>query len=758
MRTSLCLVVALNGCLVSEQTVQCTDDPRCEPSYVRSAFVLGKLDAVSNAYTRGLNGPVAVTVLGTQLFVSDSSNDRVLVWNGWPTRDYQPADLVIGQKQLDLLERGVMPYSILLPMYMSGDDKRLFVGTNAYASLMPVDANRLVLFGLPLQQNNPAFVASNNVGATPAGAIGSNFLLPSPLLYSGVLFVADQGYSRVLRWNPADRVSSPSPTLVLGQANYTSGAPSVSSSGLSAPLGSPATDGNRLFVADSNNSRVLIWNGIATLSMDNKPADLVLGQANFTTSAINRGGSPSLATLAGPTGIAVAPSGNSTRIVVSDTSNSRVLLWTATTITSGMSANFVLGQRDGSQFGPNVGGRSRATLATPSGVYTDGNRLAVADTANHRVLLWNQWPGANGQDADVILGQETGSLGAANGEHASAKSLGLPSAMTRMGEGLAVADPMFYRVLIWNQRPTKPDDRPTLVLGQSDFEGSAPGGGAGVSTADGLVQPNGVASDGRALAVADGATVAGRILLWNSLPTRSKQPADLVLGKPTFTANTAAGSPTVDIGQVGSLALHQGRLFAVDSAYHRVLIWRSLPTQNNQPADIVLGQPRLEYSTANQGKAVAADTLSAPSGIFVDDEHIYVADTGNHRVLVWNTLDPQNGQAADAVIGQPGFGDALGCMPSRLCNPKTLAVQGERIYIVESKNNRILSWNTRLPRFDELPDRIYGQPDLSTIGPNLGRLALDRLNNPQAIVATDRGVFIADSGNGRIVVLPPTSP
>ena len=41
----------------------------------------------------------------------------------------------------------------------------------------------------------------------------------------------------------------------------------------------------------------------------------------------------------------------------------------------------------------------------PSGLYSDGTRLFVADKLNNRVLIWNAWPTANGQAADVVLGQ-----------------------------------------------------------------------------------------------------------------------------------------------------------------------------------------------------------------------------------------------------------------------------------------------------------------------------------------------------------------
>jgi hypothetical protein len=39
------------------------------------------------------------------------------------------------------------------------------------------------------------------------------------------------------------------------------------------------------------------------------------------------------------------------------------------------------------------------------GVYTDGNKLFVADILNQRVLIFNSIPTSNGASADVVVGQ-----------------------------------------------------------------------------------------------------------------------------------------------------------------------------------------------------------------------------------------------------------------------------------------------------------------------------------------------------------------
>ena len=55
----------------------------------------GTIDTTPTART--LYSPSSVWTDGTRLVVSDFGNHRVLVWNSFPTRHFQPADTVLGQ-------------------------------------------------------------------------------------------------------------------------------------------------------------------------------------------------------------------------------------------------------------------------------------------------------------------------------------------------------------------------------------------------------------------------------------------------------------------------------------------------------------------------------------------------------------------------------------------------------------------------------------------------------------------------------------
>lgn len=149
-----------------------------------------------------------------------------------------------------------------------------------------------------------------------------------------------------------------------------------------------------------------------------------------------------------------------------------------------------------------------------------------------------------------------------------------------------------------------------------------------------------------------------RILGWKRVPTADDTPADILLGQPEFgregrNAKGPVGANTLNVPT--GISAFRGGLAVADPWNHRVLIWRDTPTGPDHQADIILGQPDAQSSIANVGLSyAAADTMHWPYGISSDGNRLIVCDTGNRRVLVWE--DPQStGQPADLVLGQKDF-------------------------------------------------------------------------------------------------------
>lgn len=131
--------------------------------------------------------------------------------------------------------------------------------------------------------------------------------------------------------------------------------------------------------------------------------------------------------------------------------------------------------------------------------------------------------------------------------------------------------------------------------------------------------------------------------------------ADVVLGQPDFTT-TATGVDQGKLNRPTGVATDGRILVVADTDNNRVLLWRNIPTTSNQPADIVLGQPDFKTRLANEGKQVPSNrAFRGPQGVWIQGTRLYVADSQNNRVMIWRSIPTSNFQAADVVLGVPNF-------------------------------------------------------------------------------------------------------
>ncbi len=93
-------------------------------------------------------------------------------------------------------------------------------------------------------------------------------------------------------------------------------------------------------------------------------------------------------------------------------------------------------------------------MYSPRGVWTDGERVIVADSGNHRVLIWHGFPEHDGAPADVVLGQpDFTSEGPAAGAGDTRRGLYLPTGVAVVAGDLVVADAWHHRLLVWDGIP-----------------------------------------------------------------------------------------------------------------------------------------------------------------------------------------------------------------------------------------------------------------------------------------------------------------
>jgi NHL repeat len=318
----------------------------------------------------------------------------------------------------------------------------------------------------------------------------NNFCSPegAPARGKGRLYIPDSDDSRVLGFNNVPRMNDASANFVLGEPNFSTTLFTTGNPAFNYPT-RLTTTGHRLFVVDFSNSRVLIWNKLPTAT--DAPADVVVGQPDFTSnsSATTRSG------LALPDGVAVKLG----KLFVSDRNNNRILIWNEIPITNGADADIVVGQSDFTSFRP---GTTRTNLNSPLGLWTDGKRLVVADRFNNRVLIWNSIPTTNGVPADVVVGQKD-FTSFDDPFPPTAESLSGPFDVTSDGKRLFVADTGNVRVLIYEPFPTRNGPTATVVLGESDFNSAIGNAPDGVPSAQNFGSPSGVSYSKGQLFVSD---------------------------------------------------------------------------------------------------------------------------------------------------------------------------------------------------------------------------------------------------------------
>lgn len=373
-------------------------------------------------------------------------------------------------------------------------------------------------------------------------------------------------------------------------------------------------------------------------------------------------------------------------------------------------ASVVIGQVNYASKTSNQGGSAAAnTLGAPFGSYSDGTKLIVPDYWNSRVLIYNTIPTSNNAQADVVIGQVdmTSSDANQNGSVA-ANTLNQPTGVFSDGTKLFICDYLNSRILIYNSVPTTNNASADVVVGQANMISGDRDRGGTVAV-NSLDWPREVYSDGTKLFIID--TGNHRALIYNTIPTSNGVDADVVVGQSDFTSagqnqNRGADNPLANtISQPGGIMANGGKLFITDSSNSRVLIYNSIPTTNDTSADVVIGQADMVSSQTNRSGAPGRATLAVPSTSHTDGTRLFVADNFNSRILIYNTIPTSNGASADVVIGQPDFASTTsnqGGNPGAdtINGPRGMFLTGNKLIISESSNNRVLIFDVSPRTFD----------------------------------------------------------
>lgn len=346
------------------------------------------------------------------------------------------------------------------------------------------------------------------------------------------------------------------------------------------------------------------------------------------------------------------------------------------------SAAVVIGQSDFYQGAEGQGEPEKLNQpAGAPGITSDG-RLVVADRGHNQLKVFNDYASANGPTPDASM------------------TTPFPSGVAAGGGKLVVLD-IERSVSIYSAAPTPldPDPEPEVY-------------GTGVADCNDtdMISPRAASITPKGhLIVAD--TGGSRVLIWNTIPAAGPLgPAHVVVGqkvKGTCAANDHDGDGTSETGPNGATLddpsgvwSDGNRLIVADESNHRVLIWKNMPTTDFQSADFVLGQRNKTDFARNAGQpSASSDSLDSPNAVDVSETgQLAVADHGNHRVLIWNTIPQQDAQPADQVIGQSDFvqsgpnGRDGEVGPQTLRLPAGVRFHQRNLIVVDQGNNRVLVW------------------------------------------------------------------
>ena len=618
-------------------------------------------------------------------------------------------------------------------------------------------ADVLFVLGQPNANTKTAGLAANHVARRLGVAVDE---------VNQRLFVSDGSNNRILIFDISpDRIATGmDASIVLGQKDFTSQEAGLNARRLSRP-GSLAFSptGERLFVSDSGNNRVLVFDVAPDRLQTFAAAIDVMGQPDFETA------SPRTDMRGFATG-GLAYDDRTARLFIAEQvsriEHMRIAVYDVSPSASLRAAEplAILGKPGFGAYDPIVS-REQSVWPRLGSASIDSERQLLVATEGYpggnRAIIWDISPERlrTGMPA-VEGGGHLDDEGHTDFERRAANDRATPKniyprdvVLDPIDHRLFAIDQYNNRVVVWQlDRQNRVKDRNARwVLGQPDlYSGELyPIGPTTIKI------PLAVTYDvhHKRVFVSDG--WGNRILVFDAHPDRMRNgpEAIAVLGQPNFTsitpATTAVGinldtrvgtgiTPTRPRGTGLAYDPVHDRLFVSDGGNHRVLGFDVAPNRlrSGMPASVVLGQP--DFTTRGSNSTLTG--LYQPAALLYESKQhrLFVADGNNNRVLVFDARPDAltNGAEPTVVIGQPDFNTfGAGRSQKIIDGPDGLAYDyvNDRLFLSDHGSDRILLFDAHPARLDNGPDaqHVIGQPDFDTR--RLGPVRANELWDPRGL-------------------------
>ena len=414
-----------------------------------------------------------------------------------------------------------------------------------------------------------------------------------------------------------------------------------------------------------------------------------------------------------------------------DRFNNRVLVWNTLPDRWDAQPDLVLGQRN---FTENNPGTSKSEMNWPGNVsVADNGRVAVADTYNDRILIWNRFPTQSGQTADISISLRL--PGPAN----YIWPWGVWTDGTRL---VATSTQATAAILFWNSLTNVDDQAPDYTIRLPQFG-----------------TPRNISTDGSTyFSVSDhNGSVDGHqadqpvTFFWNSFPRQANQPFDFyryewIKGSKLPNGQWAAGglnavfiwaSVPTSAGQDPVLTLRNqyyqngdgpnvlfagGRLYVNNYIGNNVQVYNGIPTSSSQLPDFALGSPSININTL--------ETLN-----FLGNPNVYTDGTALFasgffaKLWIWKSLPQRSGQAPDVRMDLNFQPVGLGLFDGKLVGAGPNVGPGDKVAVWESYP-------------------LNGEPPSYAIADHIGSFVLSQVTG----VALDQSFFYLARANGTLAM------
>ncbi|WP_303858094.1 Ig-like domain-containing protein [Aminicella lysinilytica] len=451
---------------------------------------------------------------------------------------------------------------------------------------------------------------------------------PNGIVTNGSKFVVcDSWNNRVLIYNSLPTSKSASPSVVLGQTSFTSSKAGYSLSQMNWPVGAAMTK-DKLFIADTHNNRILVWNSIPTSS--GTPADY----------SITMYGNGSQDYIEWPWAIWT----NGEKLVVTNTRSGQLLIWNTLPTGSDSKADIVI-----------------KTGGTPRTIVSNGTYLLVGDhnmdPEGTGCRVWTSFPTSSNDTQDFkcaidgdqpggcIVGKKlvllnSGRMYIYNSLPKSASALRKPNLTVGNGMSNDFKDKYYYfatgdynqclyangrlyaslynsnKIIAFKGLPKKKTSQPAFALSGTTTNNTL--------LSNGLIMNPNVATDGKSLVAVSEFDLT--LSIWNKIPDSPAVKADVVYKTdPLMTPNDVA-------------VYKQKLVVATD---HSLMIWNKIPTKGQK------------WNTLVSGK-IGSVVMSGINSISMDAKHFYISDKKTNKVYIYNSIPGKTTKPVATISGISG--------------------------------------------------------------------------------------------------------